>query len=102
MYFSRPGGGASVATPAAFGFRYSGVLAIDVAEGRERRRTSELRQTVVTMGRYRSGGFVPPAACCVSQLTLVGVCLMQATRWPGAFSSSGGMIFVHAASRAGC
>ena len=53
-------------------------------------------------GRKNSGGFVPPAARWSSQLTVVGGCLMHAAQWPGAFSSSGGTISAHAASRAGC
>src|SRR3954454_17204278 len=60
------------------------------------------RASAAITGRYRSGGFVPPLDCCCSQLTVVGGCLMHAAQWPGAFSSRGGTIVAHAASRAGC
>ncbi len=52
-------------------------------------------------GRYRSGGCTPPACFCSSHAIFVGGCLMHAAKCPGAFSSSGGTIFAHAASLAG-
>src|SRR6185312_4833102 len=57
---------------------------------------------VVTTGNERSGFLVPPPACWIAQSTPVGGCLMHAAQCPGAFSSSGGTISVHAASFAGC